>query len=78
MAGKKDSTGGTTRKGEAERAIAGVGGIRSSEENMPDLESKIGSFINEWNAVAHPFDWTPRSFDKVLATVHDDIPPLAA
>ena len=37
MAGKKDSTGGTTRKGEAERAIAGVGGIRSSEENMPDL-----------------------------------------
>ena len=29
MAGKKDSTGGTTRKGEAERAIAGVGGIRS-------------------------------------------------
>ena len=37
MAGKKDSTGGATRKGEAERAIAGVGGIRSSEENMPDL-----------------------------------------
>jgi hypothetical protein len=37
MAGKKDSTSGTTRKGEAERAIAGVGGIRSSEENMPDL-----------------------------------------
>jgi DDE superfamily endonuclease len=47
-------------------------------ENLADLESKIGSFINEWNAVAHPFDWTPRSFDKVLATVHDDIPPLAA
>jgi group II intron reverse transcriptase/maturase len=37
MAGRKDSTGGTTRKGEAERAIAGVGGIRSSEEDMPDL-----------------------------------------
>jgi RNA-directed DNA polymerase len=37
MAGRKDSTGGTTRKGKAERAIAGVGGIRSSEEDMPDL-----------------------------------------
>ncbi len=37
MTGKKDSTGSTTRKGEAERVIAGVGGIRSSEENMPDL-----------------------------------------
>lgn len=37
MAGRKDSTDGTTRKGEAERAIAGVGGIRSSEEDMPDL-----------------------------------------
>lgn len=37
MAGKKDSTDGATQNGEAELVIAGVGGIRSSEENMPDL-----------------------------------------
>ena len=40
MAGKKDSTSDTTRKGEAERAIAGVGGIHSSEEDMPDLSAR--------------------------------------
>lgn len=31
------------------------------------------AFITEWNEVAHPFDWTPQSFDKVLASVHDTI-----
>jgi hypothetical protein len=46
-------------------------------ESLADLESKIGAFIAEWNAVAHPFDWTPRSFDKVLAKVHDEIATLA-
>jgi transposase len=48
-------------------------------ESLADLESKIAAFITEWNEVAHPFDWTPRSFDKVLASVHDTIStPLAA
>ncbi len=37
MAGKKDSTDGTTRNGEAERVIAGVGGVRSSADTMPEL-----------------------------------------
>lgn len=48
--------------------------------SLADLGAKIDSFITEWNAVAHPFNWTPSSFDKVLASVHDDItvPPLAA
>lgn len=27
--------------------------------NLGDLEAKIGTFIAEWNEVAHPFDWTP-------------------
>jgi hypothetical protein len=37
MASKKDSTGGATRKGKVERVITGVGGIRSSEDNVPDF-----------------------------------------
>jgi hypothetical protein len=45
--------------------------------SLADLDAKIGTFIAEWNEVAHPFDWTPRSFDKVLASVRDDM-PLAA
>jgi RNA-directed DNA polymerase len=38
MASKQDSTGGTTPpKGEAVRATTGVGGVRSSEDSVPDL-----------------------------------------
>jgi hypothetical protein len=47
--------------------------------SLADLAAKIGSFIAQWNEVAHPFHWTPSSFDKVLASVHDEIAaPLAA
>lgn len=47
--------------------------------NLADLEKKIGTFITEWNQFAHPFQWNPRSFDKVLTTVHQEIPvPRAA
>ena len=38
MAGKPDSTGGTTpAKEEAARAMSEVGGVRSSDDPMPDL-----------------------------------------
>ena len=40
MAGKEDSTGGTTSpKGKAARAVTEVGGVRSSDEPVPDLWS---------------------------------------
>jgi hypothetical protein len=26
-------------------------------------------FIDEWNAHAHPFRWTARSFDKIIAKI---------
>lgn len=45
--------------------------------SLADLEDKIIRFIGEWNEVAHPFAWTPQSFDKVLAQVHDEIAPDA-
>ena len=31
------------------------------------LQERIEAFIAEWNATAHPFQWTTSSFDKVLA-----------
>src|ERR1700683_2969729 len=38
MASKQNSTGGATpQKGEAVRAMAGVGGVRSSDDPVPDL-----------------------------------------
>ena len=40
--------------------------------NFPDLkklEERILAFIAEWNAFAHPFSWTHKSFAKILAKV---------
>jgi hypothetical protein len=31
------------------------------------LAERLAQFIAEWNAVAHPFRWTPQSFAKILA-----------
>ncbi|MGH8524658.1 MAG: IS630 family transposase [Gammaproteobacteria bacterium] len=34
--------------------------------DLADLEAKVLAFIDQWNETAHPFKWTPASFDKVL------------
>lgn len=34
--------------------------------DLADLEHKILAFISEWNEIAHPFNWTTKSFDKIL------------
>lgn len=31
------------------------------------LAERLHAFIAEWNQIAHPFRWTSKSFDKVLA-----------
>jgi transposase len=38
-------------------------------ENLAALEERVLAFIAEWNEIAHPFKWTTKSFDKVLAKV---------
>ena len=43
--------------------------VVSNFASLDDLEAKILSFIDEWNEQAHPFAWSPRSFDKILAEV---------
>lgn len=37
--------------------------------DLADLQAKILQFIAEWNQIAHPFQWTARSFQKILAKV---------
>jgi len=37
--------------------------------DLPALQHAIHQFIAEWNEIAHPFRWTARSFDKILAKV---------
>ncbi len=39
--------------------------------DLADLEDKILAFIDQWNEIAHPFDWTAKSFDNVLNSVDD-------
>jgi hypothetical protein len=46
--------------------------------DLADLERKILAFILEWNETAHPFAWTSKSFDKILAKVDATITALAA
>lgn len=36
-------------------------------KDLSDLEAKLTEFIAAWNLEAHPFKWTPASFDKVLS-----------
>jgi transposase len=45
---------------------------RLRSPNFPDLialQRAILQFITEWNEIAHPFRWTTRSFDKILAKI---------
>jgi len=45
--------------------------------DLADLAAKLAQFIAEWNATAHPFRWTPQSFDKILARVEAALPEVA-
>lgn len=39
--------------------------------NLEVLEERLLAFISEWNETAHPFAWTAKSFDKILAKTDD-------
>ena len=43
-----------------------------------DLKDKIMQFITQWNRYAQPFNWTRRSFDKVLAKAEQQTLKAAA
>jgi transposase len=45
---------------------------RLTAPNFADLdvlEERVLAFIGEWNLHAHPFNWTLKSFDKVIAKI---------
>jgi hypothetical protein len=41
--------------------------------DLADLEAKVHAFIADWNKRAHPFRWTQKSFDKILAKTDEAI-----
>lgn len=45
--------------------------------DLDDLATKIAAFIDEWNQIAHPFDWSTKSFEKILAKVDAEIKQAA-
>ena len=50
---------------------------RLRSPNFADLAARqraILQFIAEWNETAHPFRWTPHSFDKFLAQIDAALP----
>lgn len=42
--------------------------------DVPALIGKIAQFIAEWNETAHPFAWTAKSFEKILAKAEAALP----
>jgi transposase len=41
--------------------------------DLTDLETKVLAFISEWNEIAHPFDWSPASFSKILNKIDAEL-----
>lgn len=39
--------------------------------DLADLEQKVLAFIDEWNEIAHPFNWTAKSFERILQRLDD-------
>ena len=47
--------------------------------DLDDLAAKIDQFVDEWNDIAHPFQWTASSFSKILDKLEVAMaPPQAA
>jgi len=45
--------------------------------DLPALETAVLAFIDEWNDIAHPFNWTRASFQKVLRPQNQKIKEAA-
>lgn len=45
--------------------------------NLEELEARVLAFIAEWNEQAHPFAWSKKSFDKVLAKLDANLAQAA-
>jgi DDE superfamily endonuclease len=45
--------------------------------DLAELAATLAQFIAQWKATAHPFRWTPQSFDQILARVEAALPEAA-
>lgn len=45
--------------------------------DLAELAERLAQFSAEWNAVAHPFRWTPQSFAKIRAHAEAALPETA-
>jgi hypothetical protein len=45
--------------------------------DLDALEERVMAFIQEWNAIAHPFNWTTKSFEKTLAKIDNALKEAA-
>jgi transposase len=53
---------------------------RLTAPNFADLavlEERVLAFVAEWNLHAHPFKWTTKSFDKVIAKIDATLSAVA-
>jgi hypothetical protein len=56
------------------RKLLRIVGFPSKER----LAERLMAFINEWNEIAHPFNWTSKSVAKVMAKCQiEDAKPTA-
>lgn len=49
----------------------------SNFTDLDELEAKLLAFIKEWNEIAHPFAWSPKSFQKVLDKIEVSLKAVA-
>jgi hypothetical protein len=47
---------------------------RADVAHLADRAATIAPFIDQWNDIAHPLQWTMASFETVLATAEAAIP----
>lgn len=41
--------------------------------DLDDLSAKLKQFVDQWNEIAHPFQWTASSFSKILEKLELEI-----
>jgi transposase len=47
-------------------------------DSKAHLAERLQTFIRQWNERAHPFRWTKRSFEKILAKCPQELPEAPA
>lgn len=60
-----------------EQDLKPVSFYRAGCDDKKVLAERLEAFIREWNAIAHPFNWSSKSVAKVMAKCELTQPDLA-